>query len=401
MKKIKIRRFIAGLAAAVSAVFLLGTATTAYAESFSAENYKVLGNIIGAVESGGQVYGQKNYSAYAGAYTNSDKEVTCTLGWAQFYGSEARNLIQKIYNKDSSTFQKIDSQGLIQAKLNTDWVSTKWNPNDAEKAVLIQLISSSAGREAQDEMFTEVIRPIVQECESTYTTDAQAVAMYAEIRHLGGKSPAQRIFNRCNNNYSVDNILASLKEDQNDTSNDNQVGDAKFWSRHQKCAEWVKKYISGSSSGTSSSTVVGNQNVTETVSTVSLYRLYNKKSGEHIYTKNKVEVSYLEKQGWTYEGVAWKAPETSSSPVYRLYNDSTGEHFYTTSANERDYLDKNGWDYEGIGWYSDTNKGVAVYRELNPNAAKGAHNFTTNKGEHLYLVSNGWVNEGIAWYGCK
>lgn len=31
--------------------------------------------------------------------------------------------------------------------------------------------------------------------------------------------------------------------DQKDTSNDNQVGDKKFESRHQCCVRWIKQYV--------------------------------------------------------------------------------------------------------------------------------------------------------------
>ena len=47
------------------------------------ENLKVLTNIIGAVESGGQVYGMRRYHAYADPYENTPSEHTITLGWAQ------------------------------------------------------------------------------------------------------------------------------------------------------------------------------------------------------------------------------------------------------------------------------------------------------------------------------
>ena len=47
------------------------------------QNLDVLTNVIGAVESGGQVYGRRDYAAYAAPYTNSEKEHTITLGWAQ------------------------------------------------------------------------------------------------------------------------------------------------------------------------------------------------------------------------------------------------------------------------------------------------------------------------------
>ena len=43
-------------------------------------NLLVLTNIIGAVESGGQVYGKRRYNAYAAPFTNSQKEYTITIG---------------------------------------------------------------------------------------------------------------------------------------------------------------------------------------------------------------------------------------------------------------------------------------------------------------------------------
>ena len=71
------------------------------------ENMAVLTNVIGAVESGGQIYGKRDYSAYAAPYTNSNVEHTITLGWAQNYGSEAHKLIQMIYDADPAAFKKI------------------------------------------------------------------------------------------------------------------------------------------------------------------------------------------------------------------------------------------------------------------------------------------------------
>lgn len=47
----------------------------------TSKEFEILTNIIGAVESGGQVYGQRNYAAYAPAYHASPDEHTCTLGW--------------------------------------------------------------------------------------------------------------------------------------------------------------------------------------------------------------------------------------------------------------------------------------------------------------------------------
>lgn len=134
----------------------------------------------------------------------------------------------------------------------------------------------------------------------------------------------------------------------------------------------------------------------------SMYRLYNKNSGEHFYTANNGERENLVKAGWADEGISWYAPKTSKTPVYRLYNPNTGDHHYTTKAGERDVLVKAGWKYEGIGWYSDDNQGTPIYRQYNPHAKKaGFHNYTPNKSENDMLVKAGWKAEGIGWYGLK
>ena len=76
---------------------------------------------------------------------------------------------------------------------------------------------------------------------------------------------------------------------------------------------------------------------------VAMYRLYNPYSGEHFYTSSESERDTCVAVGWSYEGVGWYAPATSSSPVYRLYNPYSGDHHYTMSASERDMLVALGW----------------------------------------------------------
>ena len=205
----------------------------------SKENMAVLTNVIGAVESGGQIYGKRRYDAYTPPYYNTPNEHTITLGWAQNYGAEARRLVKLIYDKDPAAFKKIDSAGMIQSMLGKDWVAIRWKPNSVEKNILIRLIDSPAGHEAQDELFAELMDKFVADCEREYTKEVKAIMMYCEIRHLGGKGPADRIFRRCGGNYSLDNIMAALNKDD---PNGNQVGSKKFRSRHQKCIEFINKY---------------------------------------------------------------------------------------------------------------------------------------------------------------
>ena len=138
------------------------------------------------------------------------------------------------------------------------------------------------------------------------------------------------------------------------------------------------------------------------IKVIEMHRLYNPNSWEHFYTGNTAEKDALVKLGWKYEGVGWKAPETSSTPVYRLYNPNNGgDHHYTKNKKEYDALIKAGWTGEDIRWYSDDEETVPVYREYNPGAAIRNHNYTANKKEHDALVGWGWKDEGIGWYGVK
>lgn len=135
----------------------------------------------------------------------------------------------------------------------------------------------------------------------------------------------------------------------------------------------------------------------ELAASVSMYRLYNPYTGEHLYTSSTVERQACVDAGWRYEGVGWQAPE-KGKPVYRLYNPHVtgGDHHYTMSGYERDQLVKAGWRDEGVAWYSGGD--VPLYRQYNPNAKTGTHNYTASKQENDELVDAGWQAEGIGWY---
>ncbi len=143
-----------------------------------------------------------------------------------------------------------------------------------------------------------------------------------------------------------------------------------------------------------------------TAAVTPMYRVYNTVTGEHLYTSDEVERSYLiNVAGWNDEGVAWYAPaEDTASAIYRLYNPDPNysEHHYTADQNEVQVLTtQRGWNNEGIGWMSAGTDGIPVYRLFNPNAISSAssHHYTTDAVERNYLIANGWNDEGIAWYG--
>lgn len=216
----------------------------------------ILTNIIGAVETGGQIYGKRRYECYVPPYHNSDKEHTCTLGWAGNYGSRARKLCQMIFDENSEEFRKADTAN-IESKLKVDWVATKWNPTASQKNALISIITTPTGKKCQDKLFQESAKSYIKNAESFGVTDVKAQMLWAEIEHLGGRKSAERIFNRAEKPYTPESIFASLLLDQKDTSNNNQVGDKKFQSRHECCVKWVNQYVNIEGSDTQMGTLNG------------------------------------------------------------------------------------------------------------------------------------------------
>lgn len=139
------------------------------------------------------------------------------------------------------------------------------------------------------------------------------------------------------------------------------------------------------------------------VATVPMYRLYNRWSGEHLFTTDYSEYSYLGSIGWSQEGVAWYAPASGGTPVWRLYNPYSGDHLYTGSASEYAYLGSIGWRQEGESFRSaDASSGGApIYRLYNRWLTAGTHLFTTDYSEYSYLGTLGWSQEGEAFYAAK
>ena len=133
---------------------------------------------------------------------------------------------------------------------------------------------------------------------------------------------------------------------------------------------------------------------------VEIYRVYNNKTGEHLYTASPEEVSTLCKSNdWDSEGVAWNAP-TQGTPVYRLFNSALNDHLYTTDENEVNALTS------GAGWVADNGRkpifyanteGRPIYR-LYSEALK-RHLLTKDENEYKTLGSSGWTQEGIVFCG--
>ena len=159
----------------------------------------------------------------------------------------------------------------------------------------------------------------------------------------------------------------------------------------------------------------GRINLVEGEATV--YRLYNRWSGEHLFTIDINEAQSLKGYGWTFEGPVFTEYSDTDNPddpwaedsereaVYRLYNRYNGDHFYTASLDEAAALmapDPNGWVSDGVAFWAPKTSSVPVYRLWNPymTAAGGAgsHLWTTSKAEVDTLTPTGWRFEGTSWH---
>jgi outer membrane biosynthesis protein TonB len=136
----------------------------------------------------------------------------------------------------------------------------------------------------------------------------------------------------------------------------------------------------------------------ESLSSVPMYRLYNRYNGEHLFTTSASEAQNLVSVGWSGESVAWFTP-SSGNAVYRLYNPYSGDHHYTTDKSEYDYLGSIGWRKEGEKFYSDGSRATPVFRLFNPYVTIATHHYTTSQSEYNYLGTIGWKQEGKGWYG--
>ncbi len=139
---------------------------------------------------------------------------------------------------------------------------------------------------------------------------------------------------------------------------------------------------------------------------VPVYRLYNRRTSEHLFTRSATEYERLPvatNGDWRQEGVAWLSPRQSDRPVWRLYNMRSGDHHYTTSPGERSRLLAAGdWRDEGVAFYGAEASDVgarAVYRVYNGRLKRGQHHYTVRSGERNALVrDSGWKDEGTGFY---
>ena len=144
----------------------------------------VMRNIIYAVETGGQVYGQKDYADFTEAYTNSSAEHAITIGAGQWYGNEARTLLLKIKTTDAATFSKYDTAGVAADLNKTDWSNYQLSKTSAKAKAIVHIINSTVGHRCQDQLMDGQMETYVKEAASLGVTAMDAKMMCANFRHV-------------------------------------------------------------------------------------------------------------------------------------------------------------------------------------------------------------------------
>lgn len=121
-----------------------------------------------------------------------------------------------------------------------------------------------------------------------------------------------------------------------------------------------------------------------------VYRLYDERTGNHLFTVSVAERDNLVSNGWIDEGAAWTASQGKYA-LYRMYNPGNGDHLLTNDFDEAKAIQEAGWKYEGVPMMI-SSTGQQVFRMYNPNS--GLHTYTTSDIERDSLRNAGWLLEG-------
>lgn len=205
---------------------------------------EILRNIIGAVETGGQVYGKQRYDAFANPGANTEKEKYITLGAWQFYGTESTELLRMIRKNDAAGFKSLDTQGIGKDLDNSGFVAYIIKNTTAKAKCIVEMISSTAGIACQNELINARLELYINRAKTNGVTDIQAQMMWANMQHLGGKDAAERVLKNCKKPYTLDSLYTGLNKDlETNAQYPNRIGAKRFNSRHVKVYGWIKQYV--------------------------------------------------------------------------------------------------------------------------------------------------------------
>ena len=203
-------------------------------------NIEVLRKILYAVESGNQIYGEQDYSAFSEAGENCDNEKSITIGAGQWYADEAKELLYRIQRGNPKLFKDMDNENLEDDLLKKSWTTYAVSKDSTKGKLIIDIITTDLGKKCQDQYMEDQIQTYAKSIEKTYGTMPDSAMMECvNIRHQGGDSALKRILAKTAKPYTADKIYTALRLDLEDPV-PNQVGD--YTDRQKAVIDMIHEY---------------------------------------------------------------------------------------------------------------------------------------------------------------
>ena len=204
------------------------------------QNYIVLRNILYAVESGENTYGQVDYNCFVGAYGNNSNETAITVGAMQWYGIEAKQILQYIQKNNPAMFTKLDTNNIVETALKSaDWNNYNIGRNSVAGQCIVNILT--ACKAEQDSFALQQIKQYEKEITERYGSMADDAMMECvNILHQGGSGALKRILDKVTGTYTAEKIYAVLQEDVTDKTCTTQVGD--YTERQYAVINMIRRY---------------------------------------------------------------------------------------------------------------------------------------------------------------
>lgn len=203
-------------------------------------NVEVLRKILYAVESGNQIYGEQDYSAFSETGENCDNEKAITIGAGQWYADEAKELLHRIQRGNPKLFKDMDNENLEADLLKKSWDTYTVSRESAKGRLIIDIISTDLGKKCQDDYMEDQIIDYSASIEKTYgEMPDDAMMECINIFHQGGNCALKRILSKTARPYTADKIYVTLCRDPADPT-PNQVGD--YEGRQKAVISMIRKY---------------------------------------------------------------------------------------------------------------------------------------------------------------
>lgn len=209
---------------------------------FTDEVLEIFANCMSGVESGGQIYGNGAWDCLILQYTNSSSEHAITIGAYQKMGVMAKGLLLRIRRDYPEVFKKYDTAG-IETDLDTfgNWSRYQLSSTTCAKAKAIKaIISSMEGIKVQKLLMAEEAKSNANKIEDMYGIHRiDALLHLANVVHLGGTTPLERIISRISGEVTLEKVRDSLQQDRVH----NQVGAEPYRDRQRIMYQWIHEKI--------------------------------------------------------------------------------------------------------------------------------------------------------------